>query len=62
MKLKKNRNFIIAMSTQKKIFLNEDDKIKKALSMSYSERFHLLMKLIRINKMLKKATIIHHDK
>ena len=49
------------MNEQKKIFFTEEEKLQKRLAMSYTERFHLLMRLIRINKMLKNATIIHSD-
>ncbi len=37
---------------------NESEKLKKALARTYTERFELLMKLIRIDKMLKSATIV----
>jgi hypothetical protein len=40
-------------------FFTEEDKVKIALNRSYTERFQLLMKLIRINKMLKNAKIIY---
>ena len=46
------------MANNKRIFISEEEKLKKKLNRSYSERFHLLMKLIRINKMLKRAIII----
>ncbi|MBA3706641.1 MAG: hypothetical protein H0W84_12300 [Bacteroidetes bacterium] len=38
---------------------NESRKLEKALSRTHTERFELLMKLIRIDKMLKNAKIIH---
>lgn len=46
------------MKPDKKIFTTEEEKLKSRLTMSYTERFHLLMRLIRISKMLKNATII----
>jgi hypothetical protein len=47
------------MNEQNIVNNNETEKLKKALTRSYTERFTLLMKLIRIDKMLKSATIIH---
>ena len=49
------------MDKPKKIFLTEEEKLEKRLAMSYTERFHLLMSLIRIRRMLRNATIIHSD-
>jgi hypothetical protein len=37
----------------------EEKKIKAALSLSYSERFSIMMRLMRIDKMLSKAKITH---
>jgi hypothetical protein len=39
--------------------ITEEEKLKKALSRTYEERFFFLMKLIKINKMLRSAKIIH---
>jgi|GEM_PF-1753365 len=50
------------MSIQKTPFITEEEKRQKALQSTYTERFYMLMKLIRINKMLSKATISHNDK
>jgi hypothetical protein len=47
---------------KKSPFLNEEEKLKKRLAMTYTERFHLLIQLIRINQLLKSAVIIHSDK
>jgi hypothetical protein len=47
------------MENDNKILHNEEEKFKKRLAMSHTERFHLLMELIRINKMLKRAAIIY---
>jgi len=49
------------MEKKKIIQLSEEEKLKIALSRSYEERFFMLMKLIRIDKMLKQAKIIHSD-
>lgn len=46
------------MKSHKKIFHTEEEKLQSRLAMSHTERFHLLMRLIRISKMLKNATII----
>jgi hypothetical protein len=37
----------------------EEKKIRAALSLSYSERFSIMMRLMRIDKMLSKAKITH---
>jgi hypothetical protein len=49
------------METHKNISFTEEEKLQKKADMTYTERFHLLMRLIRINRMLKNATIIHSD-
>ncbi len=49
------------MSPHKKIFLTEEEKTALAMKRSYTERFRLLMKLIRVNNMLKNAKIIDHN-
>lgn len=46
------------MSQDKKIFLTEEEKKSISMKRSYTERFRLLMKLIRVNNMLKNAKII----
>jgi hypothetical protein len=35
---------------------------QKSINDIYTERFHLLMKQIRIDQMLKRATIIHPNR
>jgi hypothetical protein len=40
--------------------LAEEKKIRAALQLSYSERFSIMMRLMRIDKMLSKAKITHH--
>ena len=47
------------MNTQDAINQKESDKLKKVLARTYTQRFELLMKLVRIDKMLKGAKIIH---
>ena len=37
----------------------EDDLLRKALSSSYTERFHTMARLMKMNIMLKSATVIH---
>ena len=49
------------MAAPKKIFLSEEEKISIAMKRRYTERFRLLMKLIRINNMLKTAKIIESN-
>ena len=41
--------------------ISEEEKLKKRLQMTYEERFRLMMRLIRIQQVLKNAKIIHHD-
>ncbi len=52
----------LAMKTKKTHFVNEEEVLQKRMNLSYTERFQLLMKLIRINKMMKSAKIIHIKK
>jgi hypothetical protein len=47
------------MSQNKKIFITEEEKAVLAMKRSYTERFRLLMKLIRVSNMLKNAKIIY---
>lgn len=49
------------MEKKKVIQLSEEEKLKIALSRSHEERFFMLMKLIRIDKMLKQAKIIYPE-
>ena len=37
----------------------EEDLLRKALSTSYTERFHAMTRLMKLNMMLKSAKIIH---
>jgi hypothetical protein len=50
------------MQEDKKILLTEEDKLSIALKRTHTERFQMLMKLIRISSMLKNAKIITSDK
>jgi hypothetical protein len=49
------------MPLNKKIFLTEEEKFAIAMNRTHSERFRLLMKLIRVNNMLKSAKIIEKN-
>ncbi|MCX6312239.1 MAG: hypothetical protein NT084_11475 [Bacteroidetes bacterium] len=40
-------------------FISEEEKRKIAMNRTYTERFDLLMRLIRIDKMLRQAKIVH---
>ncbi len=42
-------------------FISEEEKRKIALNRSPTERFDLLMRLIRIDKMLRSAKIVHQS-
>jgi len=37
----------------------EDDLLKKALSSSYTERFHTMARLMKLNMILKSAKVVH---
>ncbi len=50
------------MASEKTPFLSEEEKRTKILQSSYTERFYMLMKLIRVNKMLSNAIIIQSNK
>jgi hypothetical protein len=50
------------MSDNRIPFLSEEEKLNKARNRTPEERFDLLMRLIRIDKMLKQAKIIHPTK
>jgi hypothetical protein len=45
------------MSHQQSIVVSEEDKIKRRLAMSYSERFKAAMQMIRLKQKLQFATI-----
>ena len=42
--------------------LNEKELFELRMNLTHTERFRMLMKLIRINKILKNAKITHSDK
>lgn len=46
------------MENPKIIFTNEDEKLIQRLAMSYSDRFHALMKSIRLKRKFQQAIII----
>jgi len=46
------------MSSQKVIFKNPNTQVKDPLERTYTDRFEFLMRLIRINEMLKNAKIV----
>lgn len=50
------------MPPQKIVFKNAKTIVKSPSDRTYTERFELLMKLIRINIMLKNAKIISGEK
>ncbi len=37
----------------------EEDLLRKALSSSYTERFHAMTRLMKLNMMLKSAKVVH---
>jgi hypothetical protein len=41
---------------------NEDEVLRAALKRNFSERFHMMTTLMRMNTMLRKARIIHPSK
>jgi hypothetical protein len=47
------------MPPVKSILISEEEKFKVRLNRSYTERFRMLMKLIKINRKLKDAKIIN---
>ncbi len=50
------------MDSEKSPFVSEEEKLKIILNRTHTERFHMLMKLIRINQMLRRAKIIYPEK
>ncbi len=44
---------------KKNLQLSEEEKLRKQLSLSYTERFYMLMRLIKLNRKLIKAKIIY---
>jgi len=49
------------MEKPKRIFFTEEEKMESRRNMTYTQRFHILMGLIRISKMLKSARITYPD-
>jgi hypothetical protein len=50
------------MEPAKKVIVTEEEKEQIVLNRTYTERFEMLMKLIRIGRMLKSAKIIEGGK
>lgn len=50
------------MEAPKKTFISEEEKYRIRANRTYTERFEMLMKLIRIDRMLKSAKIIEPEK
>lgn len=46
------------MKAKKNPFVSEEEKLELHLERSYTERFRMLMKLIRLTRKLKEAKII----
>jgi hypothetical protein len=42
--------------------LSEEEKLKRHLKTSHTERYHLLMKLFRLGKKMQRATILTQEK
>jgi hypothetical protein len=50
------------MENQKSPFISDAEKRKIVRERTFTERYDLLIRLIRIDKMLRNAKIIHNDK
>lgn len=46
------------MAAEKNLFVSDEQKLKIHLERNYTERFRMLMKLIRLNRKLKEVKII----
>jgi len=46
------------MSAEKSIFLTEEEKLQIRLNRTHTERFRILMKLIKISQKIKQAKVI----
>lgn len=46
------------MPHQQSIIISEEEKIKRRLALSYSQRFKAAMQMIRLKQKLQSATII----
>ena len=49
------------MIPEKSIFITEEEKLKLHLKTTYTERFYLLMQLIKASKKIKNAKITKAD-
>jgi hypothetical protein len=50
------------MTAKKGIFYSEEELFRIRLKRTYEERFKILMQLIKVNKMMKKAVITYPEK
>jgi hypothetical protein len=50
------------MTSQKKVLISEEQKLRDRLALTYTERFHLLMRLIKLDRKIKSAKIIYPEK
>jgi hypothetical protein len=50
------------MKSDKVHFVNEEEALINRMNLTHTDRFKLLMKLIRVNKMMKSAKITHIKK
>lgn len=50
------------MTSKKIVPLTEEEKLLKDLNLSYTERFYILMRLIKLTKKLSEAKIIYPEK
>ncbi len=46
------------MNSQKPIFLSEEEKLKARLNTTHTQRFWMLMRLIKLSQKLERATIV----
>lgn len=49
------------MDSKKSIFITEEEKLKIRLNRTHTERFRLLMRMIKLNRKIKNARIINHE-
>lgn len=47
------------MDKEKPVFISEEEKLKLHLERSHTERFRMLMRLIKLTKKMEKAKIIY---
>lgn len=49
------------MSEKKLLHLSEEEKLRNHLKRSYTERFYILIRLIKLNKKLSEAKITYPE-